>query len=247
MKVVAIVQARLGSTRLPGKVLLELAGEPVLARVINRLGRARRLDEVVVATTTEPADDPIARLCERRNWPCGRGSELDVLDRYYHVAKVHNADAVVRVTSDCPLIEPTIVDRAVEMFLAGQPELDYAANTLPPRTFPRGLDTEVVKMDALERAWAESADKPSREHVTYYLYSKPGRFRLRGMTNDHNLSHMRWTLDTPEDLDLLRRIYDHFGDDRFAWTDVLKLLEARPEWLEINRRVVQKKPEDTQK
>ena len=237
----------MGSTRLPGKVMLDLAGAPMLARVVNRCRRAATLDEVVVATTMLAPDDPIVELCRAHDWPSFRGQEDDVLDRYYQAAQQSRAEVVVRITSDCPLIEPIIVDRAVEMFLAGQPELDYAANTLPPRTFPRGLDTEVVKMDALERAWAESADKPSREHVTYYLYSKPGRFRLRGMTNDHNLSHMRWTLDTPEDLELLRRIYDHFGDDLFAWTDVLKLLEARPEWLEINRHVQQKKPEDTQK
>jgi spore coat polysaccharide biosynthesis protein SpsF (cytidylyltransferase family) len=139
MKVVATIQARMGSTRLPGKVLLDWAGEPMLARVIERIRRAETVDEVVVATTVRPSDHPIADLCVERNWACCRGSENDVLDRYYQTAVAHQADVVVRITSDCPLIEPAIVDRVVREFLEGQPTVHCACNLLPVRTFPRGL------------------------------------------------------------------------------------------------------------
>ena len=240
MKVVAIIQAHMGSTRLPGKVLLDLAGEPVLARCVNRARRAHTLDEVVVATTTQPADAVIVELCAERSWPCFRGSKEDVLARYYHAAIAHQADVVVRITSDCPLIEPEVMDRVVQEFLKRQPEVDYACNTLPRRTFPRGLDTEVLRFEVLERAWREDDNPAWREHVTPYIRRHPNLFHTHGITNEVDYSHMRWTVDTPEDLAFVRRIYDHFGHDRFSWRDVLTVLEARPEWLEINRHVQQK-------
>ena len=240
IKAVAIVQARLGSTRLPGKVLLDLAGEPMLVRDMDRLARAETLDEVVVATTVEPADEAIVDLCQERGWPCFRGSEKDVLDRYYRAAQEYQADAVVRITSDCPLIEPQVVDQVVKAFLERQPELDYASNTAPERTFPRGLDTEVMRFDALERAWREDDDPAWREHVTPYIRRHPERFQTYGVLNDEDLSRMRWTVDTPEDLAFVRRIYEHFGHDHFSWHEVLALLDRHPEWLAINRDVQQK-------
>lgn len=240
MRVVAIIQARMGSTRLPGKVLLDLAGEPMLVRDMNRLFRAKTLNDVVVATTVEPADDAIVDLCQERDWPYFRGSEEDVLDRYYRAAQEYQADAVVRVTSDCPLIEPQVVDRVVREFLDRQPEVDYVANTLTPRTFPRGLDIEVMRFDALEQAWHEDNNPAWREHVTPYIRRHPDRFQSYGVLNDEDLSHMRWTVDTPEDLAFVRRIYEHFGHDRFSWQGVLALLETHPEWLDINRDVQQK-------
>lgn len=240
MKVVAIIQARMGSTRLPGKVLRDLAGEPVLVRCVNRLQRAQMLDEVVVATTVQNADQAIVRLCTERGWPCFRGSEEDVLDRYYQAAIAHQADVVVRVTSDCPLIEPEVVDRVIGEFLDRQPGLDYAANTLPPRTFPRGLDAEVIRCDALERAWREDRNPAWREHVTPYVYRNPERFSLYGVTNEADYSHMRWTVDTPEDLAFVRRIYDHFGHDLFSWREVLAVLKEHSEWMAINHHVQQK-------
>lgn len=240
MRVVAIIQARMGSTRLPGKVLLDLAGEPTLARVVNRTLRAQTLDEVVVATTVQPADDAIARLCAERGWRCFRGSENDVLDRYYHAAIAHQADIVVRITSDCPLIKPEIVDRVVHEFLGSQPEIDYACNTLPHRTFPKGLDTEVMRFDVLEQAWAKDDNPAWREHVTPYMRRNPHLFRVHGIMNDADFSHMRWTVDTPEDLAFVRRIYGHFRHDRFSWQEVLAVLEQHPQWLEINRHVKQK-------
>ncbi|MDH4209154.1 MAG: glycosyltransferase family protein [Anaerolineae bacterium] len=240
MKVVAIIQARMGSTRLPGKVLMDLAGEPMLARVVARSRRAQTVDKVVVAATVRPADNAIANLCVEREWPCFRGGEEDVLDRHYHAAIAHEADAVVRITSDCPLIEPEIIDRVVREFLDLQPGIDYACNVLPRRTFPRGLDTEVMRFDVLEQAWREDLNLASREHVTPYIQRNPDLFRIHGVLNDVDHSHMRWTVDTPQDLEFVRRIYDHFADDPFSWLDVISLLDRHPEWLLINRHVQQK-------
>lgn len=240
MKVVAIIQARMGSTRLPGKVLLDLAGEPMLARVVNRTRRARTLDEVVVATTVQPLDDAIVRLCAERRWLCFRGSEDDVLDRYYRAAVAYKADVIVRITSDCPLIEPEIVDQVVREFLNLQPEVDYACNVLPRRTFPRGLDTEVMRFDVLERAWREDRNPAWREHVTPYIWRNPELFRIHGITNEMDYSYMRWTVDTLEDLAFVRCIYEHFGHDRFSWREVLVVLDEHPEWLQINQHVQQK-------
>ena len=240
MKVIAIIQAHMGSTRLPGKVLLDLAGEPVLARCVNRARRAQTLDEVVVATTTKPADEVIVELCVERGWPCFRGSEEDVLDRYYRAAIAHQANVVVRITSDCPLIEPEVVDRVVQEFLERQPWVDYACNVLPRRTFPRGLDTEVMRFATLERAWREDLNPAWREHVTPYIQRHPDLFHIHGITNEVDYSYMRWTVDTSQDLAFVRRIYDHFGHDRFSWREVLVALAEHPEWLRINRHVQQK-------
>lgn len=239
MNVVAIIQAHMGSTRLLGKVMKELAGEPMLARVVNRTQRAQTLDSVVVATTAQPDDDAIAELCAEHGWPCFRGSEKDVLDRYYHASVAHKVDVVVRITSDCPLIDPEIVDRVVQEFLDSRC-LDYVSNTLSPRTFPRGLDVEVMAFDALERAWHEDDNPARREHVTPYIYRHPEKFKLHAVTSDVDYSHMRWTVDTSEDLAFVRKIYEHFGNDRFSWRDVLRVLEEHPEWVEINWYVVQK-------
>jgi spore coat polysaccharide biosynthesis protein SpsF len=230
----------MGSTRLPGKVLLDLAGEPMLVRDMNRLSRAETLDQVVVATTVELDDDAIADLCQKHDWPYFRGSEEDVLDRYYRAAQEYRADVVVRITSDCPLIEPEVVDRVVRAFLEQQPEVDYVSNTAPKRTFPRGLDTEVMHFDALERAWREDDNPAWREHVTPYIRRHPELFQTYGVLNDEDLSHMRWTVDTPEDLAFVCRIYEHFEHDRFSWREVLVFLEQHPEWLAINRDVEQK-------
>nr|NIN65969.1 acylneuraminate cytidylyltransferase [Anaerolineae bacterium]NIN96152.1 acylneuraminate cytidylyltransferase [Anaerolineae bacterium] len=161
---VAIVQARVGSTRLPGKVLKDLVGLPLLARVVRRTARASRPDEVVVAIPEASTDDSLARLCHAYGWPCFRGSEDDVLDRYYRAATEYGAESVVRITSDCPLVDPGIVDQVVDLFLQG--EWDYVSNTLAPRTYPRGLDVEVFTFDALRLAWKEDSNPAWREHVT---------------------------------------------------------------------------------
>jgi spore coat polysaccharide biosynthesis protein SpsF len=243
MNVVAIIQAHMGSTRLPGKVLLDLAGEPMLARCVHRAQQAQTIKKVVIATTLQQSDDVIVRLCAGRRWPCFRGAEKDVLDRYYHSAVAHQADAVVRITSDCPLIEPEITDRVVRDFLGLQPMVDYACNALPRRTFPRGLDTEVMRFDVLERAWREDTNPAWREHVTPYIHRHPELFHIHGIVNEVNLSHMRWTVDTTEDLAFVRCIYEHFGHDRFSWREVLSVLDQHPKWIEINQKVAQKRLE----
>lgn len=239
MKTVAIIQARMGSTRLPGKVLQDLAGEPMLVRVVNRTRRARRIDEVVIATTDLPRDDELERLCASRRWLCHRGSEDDVLDRYYQAARRFGADVVVRITSDCPLIEPEVVDQVVSAY-AAPPPVDYASNVLPERTFPRGLDVEAFGFALLARLWRECRDPAAREHVTEQVFRTPGRFRVRNVTSPRDLSHWRWTVDTPDDLLLVRKIYEHFGGDAFSWHEVLAVLAEHPEWRAINAHVEQK-------
>lgn len=241
-QVLAIVQARTASTRLPLKVMTPLHGEPMLTRVVRRTKRAKSLDEVLVATSASERDDPIEDLCSWEGWPCFRGSEEDVLDRYYQAAKAHAGDPIVRITADCPLIDPGLVDEVVGVYQGG--EWDYVSNTLEPRTFPRGLDAEVLSFEALRRAWEEDENPATREHVTPYLYRHPGRFRTKGVRHDEDLSYMRWTVDTPEDLEFVRHVYTAFGDDdHFTWKEVLALLEKRPEWIEINRHVTQKEVE----
>ncbi|MBA3534485.1 MAG: glycosyltransferase family protein [Ardenticatenales bacterium] len=239
MKVVAIIQARMGSSRLPGKVLKDLAGEPMLSRVIHRVQRASTVDQVIVATTTEVMDHAIAALGEREGWSVFRGSQDDVLDRYYHAALAHQAEVVVRITSDCPLIDPDVIDQVVGRFLA-EGKWDYASNVLPIRTFPRGLDIEVMTFAALHRAWQEDQDSAWREHVTPYLYRHPEWFTCGSVTNTEDLSESRWTVDTPEDYEFAQRIYDHFGHDHFSWREVLALLKQHPEWQTINRHIEQK-------
>jgi len=240
MRVVAIVQARMGSTRLPRKAFLDICGEPMLARVMARSQRAKTLKQTIVATTTETADDVICDLCTARGWPYYRGSQDDVLDRYYQAARQHKADVVVRITSDCPMIDPDVIDLTVGEFLRLQPECDYVSNGEPPRPFPRGLDVEVFHFGALERAWHEARESAFREHVTLYMYRLPEKFRVAAVFADRDYSDQRWTVDTPEDRALVLKLFEHFGHDRFGWRDILAALEEYPEWRDINRRIQQK-------
>lgn len=237
-RTVAIVQARMGSTRLPGKVMLPLLGEPILSRVMRRSARARTLDAVVVATTTLPEDDAIVALAVAEGWPVERGSETDLLDRYLVAARAHAGEVIVRITSDCPLIDPDVIDRTVLAFRAGA--VDYASNTLAPATYPRGLDVEVVGRAALERAGREDRDPAWREHATPYIYRHPELFRLLRVPAPDDRSDQRWTVDTPEDLELVRRIYEDLGRDDFGWREALAVVEAHPDWIALNRDVVQK-------
>lgn len=240
MRVVAIVQARMSSTRLPGKVLLDIAGAPMLDRVLARVRRARRVHQIVVATTREAVDDVLAAHCGRRSIPVVRGSKDDVLDRYREAAEQFPGDAIVRITSDCPLLSPEVVDRVVARFVEAAPGFDYVSNSLEPRTFPRGLDVEVIAPAALERASREDHNPGWREHVTPYLYRNPDRFRIGRVDADEDHSQLRWTVDTPADLRFARSVYAAFPNDGFEWTDVLALLASRPELVEINRGVPQK-------
>jgi len=228
----------MGSTRLPGKVMADLAGEPMLVRCINRTLRAQVLDEVVVATTIKPSDDAIVGLCAERHWPCFRGSEEDVLDRYYRAAVAYEADVVVRITSDCPLIDPEIINKVAGEFLRLQSEVDYACNILPQGTFPRGLDVEVLSFDVLKEIWRRDENPAWREHVTLYLLQHPDLFQIHYVVLD--LPHIRWTVDTQEDLALVQKIFNYFGHDRFSCQEVLCVLEQNRHWLDLNRHVSQK-------
>jgi spore coat polysaccharide biosynthesis protein SpsF len=230
MKVVAIIQARMGSRRLPGKVLeCLLAGETVLGCVVNRVSRAARVDEVVVATTTTRRDDAIADLCATRGWSCFRGDEDDVLSRYWNAARVHGADAVVRVTSDCPLIDPDVIDGHVERLLDGWHRVDFVTNMMR-QTFPLGLAVEAMPLDVLARMDRLSTTPYLREHVTTLAYEQPTWFVVDHILNALDLSAMRWTVDTASDLAFVRCVFRHFGHDRFGWRDVLTPLAEHPEW-----------------
>ncbi len=200
--------------------------------------RAKLVNEVIVATTDLAGDDPIVKECTHRGVAYFRGSESDVLDRYYQAAKAFGAEAVVRITSDCPLIDPRLVDEMIQVFISG--EADYASNVIP-RSYPRGLDTEVFTASALERAWLEAKESHQREHVTPYFYEHPELFRMASATADADYSRYRWTLDTSEDLELIRAIYSRFDNlDDFDWQEVLALMNREPDLADLNSRVVQK-------
>jgi len=238
VKISAVIQARMGSTRLPGKVLMDLGGKTVLARVVDRLRRATLVNEIVVATTDSIADDAIIQECSRIEVASLRGSEDDVLDRYYHASLQTAAEGVVRITSDCPLIDPQIADETIRSFLDLRP--DYASNALD-RTYPRGLDTEVMTCDALSCAWREAHLSYQRAHVTPYLYENPDRFDILAVRGHFDYGDQRWTLDTPQDLAFIRAVYERLGNnDSFTWHDALVVLQREPELIELNRGVMQK-------
>lgn len=245
MKTLLIVQARMTSTRLPGKVLLPLAGEPMLTRLVERLRCVQRADGIVIATTTNATDDPIAQQCAQLAVPCHRGSEHDVLSRYADAARLYGADTVVRITSDCPLIEPELVDRVIAVYEEG--DSDYVSNMLPP-TWPYGMAVEVFSAAVLAQAHAEATQPAEREHVTPFIYWHPERYRLRNVASPVDLSHHRWTVDTPEDYALVSRLFDHLMPTRpnFTQADVLALLDQHPDWIALNQHIQQKPATQTQ-
>ncbi|HEX3819008.1 MAG TPA: glycosyltransferase family protein [Candidatus Sulfotelmatobacter sp.] len=236
MKIVAIVQARTGSTRLPGKVLMDVAGQSMLAQVLTRLGGCNLIQELLVATTDRPEDDSIVAECKRISVPVSRGDRDDVLDRYFRAAQLVRADVVVRITSDCPLIDPEITGKTIEAYL--ESAADYASNGLV-RTYPRGLDTETMSFQTLERAWRLARKPYEREHVTPYIYEHSEEFKLVSVTGETDYSSHRWTVDTPEDMEFVREIY-HRLSGRFSWRDVLDLVQQEPQLLDLNRSIVQK-------
>lgn len=239
MKTTAIIQAHMGSTRLPGKVLLNIGNRSMLARVVRRAARARTLSAVIVACSTEPEDEAIVSECARVGVSYFRGSDSDVLDRYYQASRAFPSDAYVRITSDCPVIDPEVIDHVVTHFAQGG--FDYASNTVQ-RTYPRGLDTEVFTSEGLARAWREAREQYQRVHVTPYFYQNPQLFKLGYVTQDVDQNEMRWTVDTPDDLRFITAVYDRLGGrDEFSWHDVLALLERQPELAAINQHVQQKK------
>jgi spore coat polysaccharide biosynthesis protein SpsF len=230
---VGIVQARTGSTRLPGKVLAKVCGRTLLEHQMERMRRARLLDEVVVATSTRPADDAIEHVATARGFAAWRGPEQDVLARYAGAAAAYGADPVVRMTMDCPLIDPDVIDRVVDAYLGGA--FDLVANNLEP-TFPHGLDLEVFSAAALDTADREAGTPFEREHVTPFIRERPRRFRLGNVRSPRDLHHLRWTVDYPEDLDLIRVVYEELYREGglFTTADVLALLDRRPDIAAIN-------------
>ena len=260
-KVVAIIQGRMSSSRLPGKILADIVGQPMLQRVFIRTSRAITVTETFFATTTDPSDDPVAEYCDFSGIPFTRGSLYDVLDRYYQAAKQAKADAVVRVTADCPVIDPALVDDVVNTLLEG--EYDFAANRLPPpfhRTYPIGLDVEACTFVALEKAWKESTEVFHREHVMPYLYEgvelsavsrqlsegvSPRGFRIALLNHTTDFGDYRWTVDTLEDLEFMRQVYSRFDShDNFSWKDVLDLVHNEPQLMKINAAVKHKTLKD---
>jgi len=236
MNVVAVIQARMGSTRLPGKVLMDLAGKPVLRWVVERIGATPGVDRVVVATSSLAHDQPIADCCAAMGVPCVRGSEADVLDRFRAAAERFEAQGVVRITGDCPLIDPQVSGRVVALLREGQHA--YVSN-VRPRLYPRGLDTEAFTADALLAAAAEADQPHHREHVTPFLVEQPQRFPPGSVTPDADYSAHRWTLDTPEDFALLEALCARLPAD-FGWRDVLSVVEADPALRAMNQHIEQK-------
>jgi spore coat polysaccharide biosynthesis protein SpsF len=238
MKIIAIIQARMNSNRLPGKVLKDICGKSMLSRVVQRVNCATSLDKVVVATSDTSVDDSVESECHKLGVSVFRGSEDDVLDRFFQTALIHKAEVAVRITADCPLIEPAIIDKVLQAFLSSG--ADYASNTLL-RTYPRGLDVEVIGIQALSMAWKNSIKPYHRVHVTPYIYENSNLFKLLSITNSIDWSKYRWTVDTPEDLQFVRRVYEVLGgNSQFSWTDVLKLCESEPSLVELNCNIQQK-------
>ena len=241
MNIVTIVQMRMGSTRLPGKSMKTILGKPLVGFLMERLKRVQGSQRVVLATTANSTDDVLADYCSSHGWDCFRGSEEDVLDRYYQCALHYNADAIVRICGDCPLIDPDIVDRVIRRYLELSPAIDYVSNTLE-RTFPRGMDVEVFSFGSFKKI-AQMARTPSeREHVTSYYYLHPELFKLDNVPNDTDMSKYRLTVDVEDDFKLIRLILEHLYPKKpdFDLKDIGNIMEKHPEWVKINAHVQQK-------
>ncbi len=233
--VLAVLQVRVSSSRLPEKVLKPILGRPMLAHQLDRVRRSKKIDTLVVATSTNPEDDAIAELCAREGVACFRGSLDDVLDRFYRAATGHAPEHVVRLTGDCPLTDPGVIDETIAFFQEG--DYDYVSNCQPPYTFPDGLDVEVMRFSALSSAWQEAILPSEREHVVPFIKRRPERFRLGHYTHKPSLGYLRWTVDEPEDFEFVTKIYEALQPEGldFSSADVLRVLAEHPEWLDINR------------
>lgn len=236
-----ISQARVGSSRLPGKVLKRVLDKPLLEFQIERLRRVKLADEVVIATTTKDVDQPIVDLCNRLSVPCFRGSEEDVLARFYGAAKNHRADVIVRVTSDCPIIDPQVLDQVIQYYIDHQSQYDYVSNCLE-RSYPRGMDAEVFSFTVLAEAFQKATERPEREHVTSFIYRNPQFYRLANVAYVENQSRHRWTVDTVEDFELIKNMIEALYplNPLFDLKDCLILINNHQEWYNINSYIEQK-------
>lgn len=234
-KIIAIIQARMGSGRLPGKVLMDIAGKPLLEHVLDRVRLSRLIDKIIIATTTKERDQVILEMAQTWGMESYAGSEEDVLDRFYQAAKMYGADTIVRITPDNPFNDPEATDKVISHYLRNKDNLDYVSNRMKS-TYPEGLDVEVFSFEALEKAWKEAKKPSEREHVTPYIWNHPGIFRLANVENDEDLSHLRWTVDTETDLQFTREIYARlYHGQVFFMKDILALLRAEPELAQINQ------------
>jgi len=241
MSVDIIIQARMTSTRLPGKILLPVLNKPLLWYQIERLRSVKSVQQIIIATTDNETDEPIVKFCETMGLPYYRGSENDVLARYYHAATKYKCESIVRITSDCPVIDPTIVDKTIELFYTSK-HYDYVSNCLM-RAFPRGMDTEVFTYQALAQAFSVATDIPDREHVTAYIYRHQEKFNIGNYFDVQDNSRYRLTVDTPEDFELIRRIIETLYPVKadFTLSDILALMSSKNDWFLLNSRVEQKK------
>lgn len=234
----AVVFARMESTRLPSKVIMQVQGKPILQHVIERVAKSHHVEKIVLATTMNSADDVLEELGQKLNVGVFRGSERDVLDRCYQVSTMFSLDPIVRVTADDPFKDPDIIDRAIEVYIGSGRKYDLVCNTLKP-TFPEGLDVEVMSFKALERTWTGATKSSEREHITLHMFNNPEKFRILNIENNEDLSAIRLTLDAKEDFELVKILYDMLYPLRndFSWTDVVSYLKSKPELLEINKNV----------
>jgi spore coat polysaccharide biosynthesis protein SpsF len=234
VRVVAIIQARMGSSRRPGKTLADISGKPLIWHVVERTRASQTVDSVVLATTTEENDQQLLKIAEEYGILGYAGSLNDVLDRFYQAACLARAEVIVRVTADDPFKDPQVIDKVVNHLLT-HPELDYCSNTIEP-TYPEGLDIEVFTFQALERAWNEAKLTSEREHVTPYIWKNPGKFNIHNVRHIHDLSALRWTLDYEEDLQFTREVYARlYRGQIFLMDEILALLAREPQLLEINQ------------
>lgn len=236
--VTAIIQARMGSTRLPGKTMKDIVGKPMLWHMINRLRRSKLIEKMIIATTTKERDRVILEFAEKNELESYAGSEEDVLDRYYQAAKKYGAETIVRATPDCPLIDPELVDRIIGYYLENEDKLDYVNNGL---SFPDGvLETEVFSFTALEKAWREARLASEREHVSPYIWKNPGIFRIATIENEKDLSHIRLVVDDEKDFQLVSEIFQNLYKEGeiFHLKDIVSFLNKNPELLELNKRTI---------
>ena len=241
MRKLIIAQARMTSTRLPGKVMKIVCGKPLLEHFINRLKRVKSADQIVIATTINDIDNQIVDLCKKLDISYYRGSEEDVLGRYYEAAVEYGGDIIIRITSDCPVIDPEVVDSLINFYTNNIEKYDYVSNTLK-RTYPQGMDSEIISFDTLKEAHFNAYDPFDREHVTPFIKSSSSRYSLKNIEYKTNLSHYRLTVDTSEDLELIKRIFKelYFRNPEFKMEDILTVLKANSEWQSINSHVINK-------
>jgi spore coat polysaccharide biosynthesis protein SpsF len=241
MKVGVFIQARMGSERLPGKVLLQVLKKPLLVYLLERAKKIKEADLVAVLTSTQKKDEAIEKVCREENVLCFRGDELDVLDRYFKAAKKYQVDAIVRITADCPLLDPHIADHVISFFKKHAHEFDYVSNTIN-RKVPRGMDVEVFSLYALQKAHQEAKEMSEREHVTLHLYKHPETYRIHGIRGEQDYSDLRLTVDTQEDFMLIEKVLSSLYPQKkdFLLPDILQLFQKKPELKKINAHIAQK-------